>query len=394
MKINSYPQIVKDTLIMKKDPPLSYIELSKKNLIHNFNQFKKLAKKETKLSVAVKGNAYGHGLVEIVKILKSHVDYFQVNSVEELELLRKTSKKQTFVLGYVQKSDLKQAINLGCILSIFSIKQMLTISAIAKNVDVVQEVHISVDAYLGREGFLLEELPKILGKIKKYKFIKLTGIYAHFANIEDTTNFSHAQKQIKEYGKALLLAKKFGFNDLQTHISATSGHLVYEKGEGINSLIRLGIGVYGMWPSEKLKFIYESSGFNLKPVLSWKTKITQIKSLPAGRTIGYGLTYKTKKKTKIAIIPQGYADGLDRGLSNKGKVLIKGKRCKILGRVSMNMFVVDVSHLGKVNLDDEVVIIGSQGKEQITAEEIAKDINTINYEITTRLSSLLPRIII
>ena len=129
-------------------------------------------------------------------------------------------------------------------------------------------------------------------------------------------------------------------------------------------------------------------------MLSWKTKIVQIKTLPAGSTVGYGLTFMSYTPTKIAVIPQGYADGLDRGLSNKGEVLILSTRCKILGRVAMNMFVVDVNHLANVKIEDEVVIIGKQGGEQITAEEVAGKIDTINYEVTTRLSSFLPRIVI
>jgi alanine racemase len=372
---------------------LSYLELSKKNLIHNIKQFKSLAKKGTRFAVAIKGNAYGHGQNEVAKILEPYVDYFIVNSVNELELLRKVSKKKTFVLGYVQKNNLSRAIKLGCILSVFSLEQMLTISAIAKSVNIRQEVHLPIDALLGREGFLEKELPKVFTELKKCKNLKLTGIYAHFANIEDTNNFTHAEKQIKKYEEAIKLANEFGFKNLETHISATSGLLVYEKNKGINSLIRLGIGIYGMWPSEHIKYLYKNK-IKLKPVLSWKTKIAQIKTLPAGSTIGYGLTYMTYVPTKIAIIPQGYADGLDRGLSNKGEVLIKGTRCKILGRVAMNMFVVNVSHLKNVKIEDEVILIGKQGSEEISAEEMAEKIDTINYEITTRISSLLPRIVV
>lgn len=395
--------------------PLSFVELSKKNLIHNIKQIKNLAKEGTKFSVAIKGNAYGHGQNEIAQILEPFVDYFQVDSFEELKLLRKVSKKDTLVLGYIQKSDLIQAIKFGCILSVFSTEQLRHISAMADMCQVIQKIHLPVDAYLGREGFLLRELPKVFEEIKKCNhakgragFIKLSGIYAHFANIEDTSDFSHAQKQIKEYQQALVLAEKFNFKNpprlgeagLQTHISATSGLLVYEKGKGINSIIRLGIGAYGMWPSENLKHLYLPAGrqgknkMKLKPVLSWKTKIAQIKILPKGRTIGYGLTYKTKKETKIAIIPQGYADGFNRGFSNNGFVLIGGTRCKILGRVSMNMCVADVSHLNKVKIEDEVVILGKQKLEEITAEEMANRINTINYEITTRISALLPRVVV
>ena len=378
---------------MKKELPLSYIELSKKNLIYNLNQFKKLAKKGTKFSVAIKGNAYGHGFNEVAKILDPYVDYFQVDSIEELELLRKISKKETLVLGYVQSSDLKKAIFLKCILSIFSIEELKKINSVAGQLKKKQEIHIPVDAYLGREGFLLTELPKVFEEIKKCKNIKFTGMYAHFANIEDTNNFTHAEKQIKVFEQAINLAEKFGFIGLMTHISATSGLLVYEKNKGINSLIRLGIGAYGMWPSLHIKFLYRNR-MELKPVLSWKTKIAQIKIIPAGNTVGYGLTFMVYKKTKIAVIPQGYADGFDRKLSNKGEVLIRGTRCKILGRVAMNMCVVDVSHLPNVKIEDEVVILGSQGGEQISAEEMAEKIDTINYEITTRISALLPRIIV
>jgi alanine racemase len=378
---------------VKKNIPLSHIELSKNNLIYNIKQFKDLAKAGIRFSVAIKGNAYGHGQNEVAQILEPNVDYFQVDSFEELRLLRKVSKKETLVLGCVQKSDLIHIIKLKCILSIFSLEQLKEINKIAGKIRIKQEIHLPVDAYLGREGFLLSELPKVFNEIKKCRFIKLTGIYGHFANIEDTTDFSHARKQIEEYKKALALVEKNGFKNLQTHMSATSGLLVYEKNLGINSIIRLGIGMYGMWPSEHLKHLYKNK-IKLKPVLSWKTKVAQIKILHKGRTIGYGLTYKTKKETKIAIIPQGYADGFDRGFSNNGFVLIGGTRCRILGRVSMNMFVVDVSHLSKIKIEDEVVILGKQGKEEITAEEMAERINTINYEITTRISALLPRVII
>ena len=373
--------------------PLSCIELSKSNLIHNIVQFKKIAKNSTKFAVAIKGNAYGHGQNEIAKILEQHIDYFIVNSFEELKLLRTVTQKRTFILGYVEKFDLAKTIKLKCILSIFSIEQLKEAEKLAKKFKIKQEVHVPVDAYLGREGFLVNELPKLFQELNKCKNINLTGIYAHFANIEDTSNFTHAQKQINEYQKAIKIAEEFGFNDLLTHISATSGLLVYEKSLGLNNIVRLGIGVYGLWPSEHIKFLYKNK-LELKPVLTWKTKIAELKTLPANYPIGYGLTYITSKKTKIAVIPQGYADGFSRNMSNNGEVLINNKRCKILGRVAMNMFVVDVTHLAKVKEEDEVVILGKQGKEEITAEELALKQDTINYEIITKISPLLSRILV
>lgn len=377
---------------IKKKLPLSYVEISKKSLIHNVKQFRSLLKKGTNIAVVIKGNAYGHGQNITAKILEPYVDCFQIDSIEELRSLRRVSQKKALIFGYIQKADLGEAVKLGCISTVFSTTQLKELNRIAESCKIKQEIHIPVDAYLGREGFLLSELPKIFSMIKKCRFIELSGIYAHFANIEDTDDFSHAEKQINEYKKALQLAIAFGFTNLQTHISATSGILVYEKYFTESSLVRLGLGVYGMWPSENLKKINENK-IKLKPVLSWKTKITQIKTLPKGSTVGYGLTYKAKRKIKIAIIPQGYADGFDRGLSNKGEILIGGTRCKVIGRVSMNMFVVDISHLRRVKVEDQVVILGSQGRNKISAEEIAKLIDTINYEITTKISALLPRIV-
>ncbi len=374
--------------------PLAYIEINKKNLISNILVLKNLAKKNTKIIAVIKGNAYGHGQNEIAKILEPYIDYFAVNSILELENLRKISKKEIFILGYVQNCDIKKAINLNCVISVFSLEHLKDIGKIAKQNKKIQKLNIVIDAFLGREGIMIEELPIFLKELQKYKYVKTIGIYAHFANIEDTEDFSYAQKQINEFEKAIKLTQEFDFDNLQTHISATSGLLIYEKNKGINPLVRIGIGLYGLWPSAYLKNKKENFKFNLKPVLSYKTKIAQIKILSKNSTIGYGLTFRTTKETKVAVIPQGYADGIPRALSNTGEVLIDGTKCKILGRVMMNMFVVNVNHLKNIKVEDEVVIIGKQGEQEITADNIGEWAGTINYEITTRLSPLLPKIIV
>ncbi len=189
------------------------------------------------------------------------------------------------------------------------------------------------------------------------------------------------------------IAQDFGYDNLATHISATSGLLVHEKSRGENTIVRIGVGMYGMWPSEYLKKDWQKK-CNLKPVLTWKTHVAQVKILPKNSTIGYGLTFKTKQETKIALIPQGYADGYSRSLSNKSDVLIHGRRCRVLGRVSMNMFVVDVTRLPKIKEGDEVVLLGQQGKQNISAEELALISNTINYEVITKISPILPRFVV
>ncbi len=374
--------------------PLSYIEISKKNLIHNVKQFRGLLSKKTKIAGVIKANAYGHGQNEVAKIIAPYVDYFIVNHIDELLKLRTITKKPAFVFGYVLSSDIARAIRAKCVLGVFSLETARAINETAFKMKVKQEIHLAIDAHLGREGILITDLGEILIAVKNMKNVRLTGMYAHFANIEDTTNLSFAKKQISTFKRALAIAKIAGFKNLQTHISATSGALIYEKENGIHQIVRVGVGLYGIWPSSHLEFKYRNKNFKLLPIMSWKTHIALVKTLPAGHTIGYGLTFMTHKPTKIAVIPQGYSDGVDRGLSNKGMVLIGGKRCKILGRVAMNMFVVDVTDVPNVAIEDEVVIIGTQGKEKITPEEIAEIINTINYEITTRVSPLLPRVIV
>jgi alanine racemase len=278
-------------------------------------------------------------------------------------------------------------------MGIFSLTQLEQVEKYAKKMKVVQEVHLACDALLGREGFLESEFPDVLSAAKHMKHVRVTGMYAHFANIEDTNNFTHAERQIQAYARMREAAEKTGYTNLMTHISATSGLLTHEYTNGSNPLVRIGIGMYGLWPSDHLAYSFKKK-LTLKPVLSWKTHIAQIKKLPAGRTIGYGLTYMTKKATTIALIPQGYADGYPRSLSNKGEVLIAGKRCPVLGRVSMNMFVVDASRVPHVEEGDEVILLGVSGKQSITAEQLGELSGTINYEVVTRINPLLPRVVV
>ncbi|MFA6325289.1 MAG: alanine racemase [Candidatus Paceibacterota bacterium] len=388
---------------MLQKKPLSYLEISKKNLIYNFKQFKGYLRKGTLVSAVIKSNAYGHGDIEVVKVLSPFVDYFQVNSFEELKKIKNTTNKPILVFGYVGISDMEDAIRLGCILSVFDSEHLSLINKIAQNLNKKQKVHIVVDSFLGREGIMPETVEVFIKNLLKMKNIIVDGIYSHFANIEDTSDFSYGKKQVDIYENIINVFEKYGFSDFKKHISATSGVMVYEKNYGNNKIVRIGIGLYGLWPSKylekklgnKYRDLDKSTGkISLKPVLSWKTHIAQVKVLPMGYFIGYGLTYKTNKEMKVAVIPQGYADGFSRELSNKGNALIGGTRCSVLGRVAMNMFVVDVSHLNKVKAGDEVVILGQQKKENISIEEMSEKLNTINYEIVARINPLLPRIIV
>lgn len=371
---------------------LSYIEISGKKLTNNTKRLRHFLGGKIKIAGVVKANAYGHGQNEVIKILDKHVDYFQLDDIEELRLARKITSKPILILGYVSKNNIEEALNLSSILGIYDIERLKIINKIGIKNNLIYPVHIKIDSFLGRQGILPEDLPEFLQEAKKLKNINIDGVYSHFANIEDTSDPSHADKQITSFNESVEIFEKFGFKDIKTHISATSGALVYEKIKATNQIVRIGIGLYGMWPSEDIRKKLQKT-IELQPIIKWVTHIAQIKTLAAGHTIGYGLTYTTTKPTKIAIIPQGYSDGYDRGFSNCGEVLIAGKKCRVLGRVAMNMFVADVSKIKNVKTEDEVVLLGEQKGKILTAEELAQKIGTINYEITTRISPLLPKII-
>lgn len=368
--------------------PLSRIELSRENALHNIAQFRKLVHPGTEIASVVKGNAYGHGMPEMVEILEPAVDYFQVDDLLELRELRKHSQKPTLVLGYVAQDEIEEAVALGCELAIYDSERLPLLQRFAEVMGKTVSLHLKVDTFLGRQGVFPDEVEGFLEQIRRHPNLRLSGIYSHFANIEDTRDFSHAQMQIDSFHQVCRMAG----DGVKTHISSTSGVLVYERDRGQNQIVRVGIGTYGMWPSEYMRL--DNKSMELRPVMQWVSHLAQVKTVPVDYPIGYGLTYRTTRDTQIAIVPQGYSDGYLRAFSNQGRVLVRGQACPVLGRIAMNMFTIDVSHLPGLQAEEEVVLLGSQGEKKITAEWLAETIGTINYEITTQISPLLPRVVV
>jgi alanine racemase len=369
--------------------PVAWVEISKENLLHNISQIKSILGPH-KLGVVVKANAYGHGLDEVVLSIENDIDYFQVDDFQELQGIRKRTQKPVLVLGYMTLEESLCAVeNFHAILGIFKNdqKRFEALNDLGKKLARKVIVHIEIDAFLGRLGILAADVEKLIKDIKKYEYIEIQAMYAHFSDIEDKGNLDHAHRQYQQ------LKDLADFVGIPYHISATSGILSDPENNWGGFMMRLGIGLYGIWPSESLHDNWKEK-IILKAVLSWKTQIAQVKNLPAGYPVGYGQSFITQKETKIAVIPQGYSDGYDRRFSNNGVVLIQGSYCSIIGRVAMNMFVVDVSHLEIVSEGDEVVLIGNQGNHMISASDLAQKVGTINYEILTRISPLLPRKIV
>lgn len=368
---------------------ISKLEISEFNLIHNLKAFEKYLDGRSKIIPVVKSNAYGHGLTEVVSILDPYTSMFMVDDINELEVTRKHTSKDVFVAGYVSSSDLDRAVDLKCILSIYDLPRLKLLNKIAKDRDIQVKIHIKVDALIGRQGVMIDEFESFLNEVRLCNNIFVEAVYSHFSDLDDSANKTHSTRQLAAFNEFIDIAKRKGFGNVKKHISATAGALVFPE-LGFD-YVRLGIGLYGLWKSENLKKSYESK-VDIKPVLTWKTMIAQIKKIPQGYPVSYSCTFIAPRDMVIAVIPQGYSDGYPRSLSSKGNVLIQGTKCSVLGRIAMNMFVVDVTHIPHVQAEEEVVLIGTQGVEEITASDLA--ISSINYEVEARLSPLIPRIIV
>ena len=372
---------------IKKNWLRTWIEVDKKAIYHNISEFRKLIKPQVKLMAVIKSNAYGHGLVDFAKTVENKVDWFGVDSITEgLKLRQKGLKKPILTLGYTLPSRMAEAAQNNISLTVSTLDALKHLATLKNR----PKIHLKIDTGMHRQGFFVKDLPQVIKLLKQFKFSP-EGLYTHFAAAKDRLYPSYSFKQIEDFKKAdeLLSAKggsAFGGKKYLRHASASAGTMLYP--ESHFDMVRIGIGLYGMYPNKESGI---QTDIKLKPALIWKSIIGEIKSAPKDAYIGYDLTEKILKSSRLAIVPIGYWHGFDRGFSSCGEVLIKGARCKILGRVNMDMIVIDVSNVLNVKINNEVVILGSSGKEKITAEDMATKIDTTNYEIVTRINPLIHR---
>ncbi len=375
---------------------ISWVEISKKALTNNINIMRSRVKAGVKIMAVVKANAYGHGLIETAAIAAANgVDFFGVNCLDEALRLRAAKiKTPVLVLGYTPLARLKDAVNHDISLTVYNAESINRLQETAAKYKKNARVHVKVETGLNRQGVEAQNLRDFLLRIKSKKNIEVEGISTHYANIEDTTEHTYAKKQVDNFKEACELFKSEGVAFKYRHTACTAAAILFD--EVHFEMIRLGIGLYGLWPSKETKIsAYERkiSEFNLMPVMKWKSIIAQVKTVEANSCIGYGCSDFVTQNSKIAIIPTGYYDGYDRKLSSGGFVIIKGKRAPVLGRICMNMFIVDVTNIEGVKCEDEVLLLGSDGEDSVSAETLASKIGTINYEVVTRINESLPRIV-
>lgn len=363
----------------------TYLKIDLNRLEHNFNSVRNKLPSNVKVLGVIKANAYGHGAVEIGRFLDDKCDFFGVACIEEaIELKRSGIKTPILILGRVFPFDIEAAVKYDIRIPIFSYADAVALSEEAVKQNKSVPFHFCIDTGMSRIGFQVnEESADICKRITELPNIFAEGLFSHFATA-DEADLSKAVEQRNKYKSFCNMLGDRGIEIPIKHLNNSAGIMNFDE---YFDMCRMGIITYGLYPSEEV----DKSLLDIEPIMSWYTKISHIKVLEPEREISYGGTYKTDKPTKVATIPIGYADAFPRCLSNKGKVIINGKYAKILGRVCMDQFMVDVSDID-CNVNDEVVIVGTQKDAHISMEELSNSAYSFNYELPCRIPARVNRV--
>jgi alanine racemase len=378
-------------------PCVERIEVSRSALVHNIREFRRIIGPKRLFLGVVKANAYGHGLLETGRIAVAEgVDWLGVNSVEEGAALREAGiDAPILVLGYTPLGSLEEAVALDLRLTVYNRESIKGLAALAARSRKAVRLHVKVETGTWRQGVVPKDLAGFVRDIRKHQGLVVEGLSSHFANIEDTTKHDYPRLQLECYRTACRDLEAGGLRVPIKHMSCTASTILFPEPDF--NLARVGIGLYGLWPSKETFLSSElekKERLSLEPVLSWKARIAQIKKVPSGAFLGYGCTYRTTRPTVLAVIPVGYYDGYDRRLSNAAHVLVKGRRAPVRGRVAMDFFMADITDIPGVRLEDEATLIGAAGRERIAAEDLAALAGTIGYEVLARINPLIPRVVV
>jgi alanine racemase len=360
-------------------------EIDVKALAFNYRQIKRHIPKGVSILAVVKADAYGHGAVPVsLKLEKLGVEYLGVAIPEEgVELRKGGVKAPVLIFGGIFKGDAEEIIRYGLTPVVFDIESLKHLSKAAEKRRKKARVHIKVDTGMGRLGVPFELFPAFLKDLRKYPDIEIEGLLSHFSMTGGEEVYT--AYQWKKYQEGLAMAREMGISSRYLHMASSATLTTFPSFSG--NLVRPGIMLYGSYPSPAIEKLIE-----LKPVLTLKTRIHFLKSVSTGSRISYGGTFVTRRESLIATLPVGYADGYSTRLSNQGEVLIRGKRAPIVGRVCMDLIMADVTDIHGVSKGDEAILIGRQGEERITADEIAKKIGSIPYEVLCLIGKRVPRV--
>ncbi|OGD22535.1 MAG: alanine racemase [Candidatus Aminicenantes bacterium RBG_16_63_16] len=366
----------------------TWIELDRRALARNLRQFRRILPPGCRIMAVCKSNAYGHGLYDLAPRLEElGVDWFGVDSVVEAVTLReKGIRRPLLVLGYTLPSRFEDAGRHDFSLTISSLANLRALARHGGRSRI--KVHLKLDTGMHRQGLLRPEWPAALDLLKKAGArTGLEGLYTHFAAAKDPNRGKFTRRQIREFDEAAAFFRAGGLMPL-LHAGATAGALNYP--EARYDLVRIGIGLMGLWPSPETRLAWEKE-LRLRPALTWRSLISETKKLSAGEAIGYNLTDRLGRDSTVGVCPIGYWHGFPRSLGRVAEVLVRGRRAKILGAVSMDMIVIDLTGIPGARAGDVVTLIGRDGAEEISACEVARKAGVSHYELLTRLNPLIQK---
>lgn len=378
----------------------SIITLKRESIRHNIRFIRRELGGKVRISSIVKANAYGHGIEQFIPELEMEgIDHFSVFEFSEaLQVANSISGKQDImIMGYIANKNLTDTIQYGFEFYIFTLERLRRALQTAKKLNKKAKIHLEVETGMNRSGLNQRDLEKAISLIGEHKeHFTLKGFCTHLAGPESISNHLRIEKQLERYDTMLQILKDQNLKPQYRHVANSAAAIVYP--ETRLDMVRVGIMQYGFWPSIEtfIHYIRNKRDKNdpLQRVLGWKSQIMALKTIHVGEFVGYGISYLAQKKMRTALIPIGYALGYNRSLSNKGRVIIRGQRCGVIGVVNMNMIVADVTDVPKVKIGDEAVIIGQQGDIEIKVSAFSSISNELNYEVLTHLAKSIDRIII
>ncbi len=365
---------------------LTWAEIDLGAIRHNIRAIRAHIGEDVALMAVVKANAYGHGAVPVAKsALQAGADWLAVNRVEEGVALRQAGiKARILVFGYCLPQQADLVIEHSLTPTVTSLETARSLAKQLPSTDTPFAIHLKIDTGMGRLGLLPSELSAFVAALRQFPMLQVEGVFSHLAVADEAnTTFNHTQFQV--YKESISIIQAAGIEPSIRHIANSATTMAYPAMH--QHLIRLGIAMYGLYPSNELNW-----PVSLKPAMTLKTRVARLRTLPPHATVGYGRTFTVQTPTPIALAPVGYGDGYPRLCSNRGAMLVNGQRAPIAGRVSMDQTSLDVSKIQDIQENDEVVVFGKQGDAHIPAEEVAQWAETINYEIITRLAARVPRV--
>jgi len=381
---------------MHSSPSTHWLEIEAAAVHHNLGIFRAVVGASTSLACVVKANGYGHGLEQVAPVARGVCDWLAVHNADEARRLREIGHTcPILVMGFVPQNQLDGLdANVHLVISVDDAVEWVARYRAKSGVRI--PVHLKIETGTNRQGFDPREIPELCRAAIR-NGVDIVGLSTHFANIEDTLEHEFAGRQIDRFEAAVESATTaLGHRPPIIHAACSAAALLFRETDF--DLIRVGVAAYGHWPSRetRLSWILEHgrNGLDLQPVATWKVQVGQLKRVATGQTVGYGRTWSALRPTTLAILPVGYADGYPRCLGNRARALVNGYHAPVVGRVCMNILMLDVTDVPDVRIGTEAVLLGRQGSAAVTAEELAELSGTINYELLARLSPTIPRVVV